>query len=234
MRFVPASGIARAAGEDPIALGMPEDLMPIAIAGAVGLVLAFGVAALSGVVKGAVGFGMPLVIVSGLSTFLDPKIAIAGIIARDDLNVAGDFAIGHYTHEKNPVTARAALTTLDIIEDEGLVDRSATLGAHALDVGAMTVFLYTFQQREIIYNLSELLTGARFTTSYTRVGGQLRDMPPGFEASVRKFLDECEQTIEEVGNKAAFLCSDLASGITGETTFVDAGVNIMGMVFDEE
>ena len=56
---------------------------------------------------------------------------IAGILARDDLNVAGDFAIGHYTHEKNPVTARAALTTLDIIEDEGLVDRSATLGTHA-------------------------------------------------------------------------------------------------------
>ncbi|MCR9109626.1 aspartate aminotransferase family protein [Marivita sp. XM-24bin2] len=58
---------------------------------------------------------------------------IAGIIARDDLNVAGDFAIGHYTHEKNPVTARAALTTLDIIEDEGLVDRSAILGADAQD-----------------------------------------------------------------------------------------------------
>ena len=41
-------------------------------------------------------------------------------------------------------------------------------------------------------------------------------------------------TIEEIGNTAAFLCSDLASGITGETTFVDAGVNIMGMVFDDE
>jgi enoyl-[acyl-carrier protein] reductase I len=41
-------------------------------------------------------------------------------------------------------------------------------------------------------------------------------------------------TIEEIGNAAAFLCSDLASGITGETTFVDAGVNIMGMVFDDE
>ena len=40
--------------------------------------------------------------------------------------------------------------------------------------------------------------------------------------------------IEEIGNTAAFLCSDLASGITGETTFVDAGVNIMGMVFDED
>ncbi len=41
-------------------------------------------------------------------------------------------------------------------------------------------------------------------------------------------------TTEEIGNTAAFLCSDLASGITGETTFVDAGVNIMGMVFEEE
>ena len=41
-------------------------------------------------------------------------------------------------------------------------------------------------------------------------------------------------TIDDVGNAAAFLCSDLASGITGETTFVDAGVNIMGMVFDED
>ena len=41
-------------------------------------------------------------------------------------------------------------------------------------------------------------------------------------------------TTDEVGNAAAFLCSDLASGITGETTFVDAGVNIMGMVFDED
>lgn len=41
-------------------------------------------------------------------------------------------------------------------------------------------------------------------------------------------------TIEEIGNAAAFLCSDLASGITGETTFVDAGSNIMAMVFDDE
>ena len=41
-------------------------------------------------------------------------------------------------------------------------------------------------------------------------------------------------TIEEIGNTAAFLCSDLASGITGETTFVDAGSNIMAMVFDDD
>ncbi|MGB3148614.1 MAG: aspartate aminotransferase family protein [Paracoccaceae bacterium] len=59
---------------------------------------------------------------------------IAAVLARRDLDVCGDFAIGHYTHEKNPVTARAALTTLAIIRDEGLVERAAELGAHALEM----------------------------------------------------------------------------------------------------
>ena len=59
------------------------------------------------------------------------------------------------------------------------------LGAMALDLGAMTVFLYTFTEREKLYNLFELLTGARFTTSYTRVGGQIRDLPPTFIPQLR-------------------------------------------------
>jgi|TARA_B110000037_G_scaffold100845_1_gene117705 4-aminobutyrate aminotransferase len=58
---------------------------------------------------------------------------IAAVIARHDLDIAGDFAIGHYTHEKNPVTARAALTTLDIIADENLYERAAELGKFAID-----------------------------------------------------------------------------------------------------
>jgi NADH-quinone oxidoreductase subunit D len=49
------------------------------------------------------------------------------------------------------------------------------VGAFAMDVGAMTVFLHTFTEREKIYNLCESLTGARFTTSYTRIGGVARD-----------------------------------------------------------
>ena len=72
------------------------------------------------------------------------------------------------------------------------------VGVCAMDVGAMTVFLYTFTEREKIYNMCEQLTGARFTTSYTRVGGQLRDLPEGMEATIRKFLNECETTIDEV------------------------------------
>lgn len=72
------------------------------------------------------------------------------------------------------------------------------VGVFAMDVGAMTVFLYTFTEREKIYNLCEQLTGARFTTSYTRVGGQVRDLPDGFVGAVKRFLDEVEPVIEEI------------------------------------
>ncbi len=71
------------------------------------------------------------------------------------------------------------------------------LGAYAMDAGAMSVFLYTFQEREHIYNLCEQLTGARFTTSYTRIGGQVRDMPEDFPARVRKFCEGCLKTLDE-------------------------------------
>ena len=72
------------------------------------------------------------------------------------------------------------------------------LGAFAMDVGATTVFLYTFTEREKLYNLIELLTGARFTTSYTRIGGQIRDLPDGFIPSLTKFLDEFVPQLDEL------------------------------------
>ena len=57
---------------------------------------------------------------------------IAAVLCRPELDVGGDWAFGHYTHEKNPVTARAALTTIEIIEDEGLVENARRVGAAAL------------------------------------------------------------------------------------------------------
>jgi len=57
---------------------------------------------------------------------------IAAVLVRPDLDRAGELALGHYTHEKNPVTAMAALTTIRIIEDEGLVENAARVGARAL------------------------------------------------------------------------------------------------------
>ena len=72
------------------------------------------------------------------------------------------------------------------------------LGAMALDLGAMTVFLYTFTEREKLYNLFELLTGARFTTSYTRVGGQIRDLPETFIPQVQQFMDGFIPQLDEI------------------------------------
>ena len=72
------------------------------------------------------------------------------------------------------------------------------VGCFAMDCGAMTIFLYTFTEREKIYNLIELLTGARFTTSYTRIGGMTRDLPDGFTGQLRAFLDQLPPVIDEV------------------------------------
>jgi NADH-quinone oxidoreductase subunit D len=71
------------------------------------------------------------------------------------------------------------------------------LGAFAMDVGALTVFLHTFTEREKIYNLCEALSGARFTTSYTRIGGLSRDIPEGWVQECRKFLKEVVVNFDE-------------------------------------
>lgn len=72
------------------------------------------------------------------------------------------------------------------------------VGCFAMDVGAMTVFLHTFTEREKIYNLCESLTGARFTTSYTRIGGLARDLPPGWTDQCRRFAREVVTAINDV------------------------------------
>jgi NADH-quinone oxidoreductase subunit D len=102
------------------------------------------------------------------------------------------------------------------------------VGVFAMDVGAMTVFLYTFTEREKIYNLCEQLTGARFTTSYTRVGGQVRDLPDGFASAVRKFLDELEPVIDEVDKlltrNAIFIARTQNLGVITKQEAIDWGI----------
>lgn len=71
-----------------------------------------------------------LVIGKGLGGGIFP---LAALIARADLDVAGDRALGHYTHEKNPVACAAALATLEFIEENGLLQHAASLGAYAVD-----------------------------------------------------------------------------------------------------
>jgi len=58
---------------------------------------------------------------------------VASVVCKPELDVAQNYAYGHYTHEKNPVITRAALTTINIIEDEGLIENAASVGDYALD-----------------------------------------------------------------------------------------------------
>lgn len=71
-----------------------------------------------------------LVIGKGLGGGIYP---VAALLVREELDVAPDRALGHYTHEKSPVGCAAGLATLEVIEEEGLLERAATLGAQAVD-----------------------------------------------------------------------------------------------------
>jgi len=72
------------------------------------------------------------------------------------------------------------------------------LGTGALDLGAATVFFHTFRERETLYNIIEALTGARLTTSYTRVGGLMRDLPAGWTGQVGAFIDAFPAMLDEI------------------------------------
>ena len=72
------------------------------------------------------------------------------------------------------------------------------LGAFGIDTGAWTVFMYTFTEREKLYKLFEELTGARFTTSYARIGGLMRDVPDGWNDRVKAFCDQFLPILEEI------------------------------------
>jgi NADH-quinone oxidoreductase subunit D len=71
------------------------------------------------------------------------------------------------------------------------------LATHAIDIGAMTVFLYCFREREAILDLFEEYEGARLTTSMFRIGGLRRDLPEGILDRVKAFTDDLPSKVDE-------------------------------------
>jgi NADH-quinone oxidoreductase subunit D len=102
------------------------------------------------------------------------------------------------------------------------------LGAFAMDVGALTVFLHTFTEREKIYTLIEKLTGARFTTTYTRIGGLARDLPEGWTEELRGFLKEVVVNFDESENlltrNPIFVDRTKNVGVIAREVAIDYGV----------
>jgi NADH-quinone oxidoreductase subunit D len=96
------------------------------------------------------------------------------------------------------VTERAKVVRVILMELDRIFGHLLWLGTTAIDVGAFTPFLYTFEDRERIYRLHEAYTGARITTSATRVGGMMADLPEGWIAQLEDFLDTFPRTLAEV------------------------------------
>jgi NADH-quinone oxidoreductase subunit D len=96
------------------------------------------------------------------------------------------------------VTERCKVVRVILMEMDRIFSHLLWLGTTAIDLGAFTVFLYTFQERERIYNLHEAYTGARITTSATRIGGMMADLPPGWIEMLVRFIREFPRTLDEV------------------------------------
>ena len=88
------------------------------------------------------------------------------------------------------VPARAKYIRTMVAEMTRISSHILWLGTHALDIGAMTVFLYSFREREWILDMFEMLTGARLTVSYPRIGGVRNDVSQEFLDSLWQFTEE--------------------------------------------
>lgn len=87
------------------------------------------------------------------------------------------------------IPERAKVVRVMLAELTRLKSHLVWIACHALDIGAMTVFIYAFREREHIMNMYEKISGARMTSNYFRVGGLSADLPDGFEKDVRDFID---------------------------------------------
>jgi NADH-quinone oxidoreductase subunit D len=96
------------------------------------------------------------------------------------------------------LTPRCKYIRVIVSELARISDHLLCTGAMGLDTGAFTFFLYAFYQREVIYDIFETLCGARFTNSYTRVGGVLHDITPQVIEKIRAFLKNFPKTLEDM------------------------------------
>lgn len=99
---------------------------------------------------------------------------------------------------EDDIPERAKVTEVILFELGRLESHLIGIGTHALDLGAMTAFMYCFKERERIYEILEVICGARLTTSYPRVGGLPLDLPDNFEEKVRNFIKIFPSTLNEV------------------------------------
>jgi len=125
------------------------------------------------------------------------------------------------------VTPRCSYIRTIVCELMRLSDHLLCLGAMGLDVGAVTHFMYAFNARETIYEIAEALCGARFTNSYTRVGGVMRDITSLVVNMIRAFLAEMPGVIDDMdrlmGKNRIFVDRMQGVGVLTRTEAIQRG-----------
>ena len=96
------------------------------------------------------------------------------------------------------ITDRCTVLRVIACELSRIISHLVWMGTTAIDLGAYTPFLWTFYERERVYNLQEAWTGARLTPSVTRVGGMMADVPVGWTDQLRAFCTSFPKTLDEV------------------------------------
>jgi len=96
------------------------------------------------------------------------------------------------------ITERCSVLRVIACELSRIISHLVWMGTTGIDLGAFTPFLWTFYERERVYNLQEAWTGARLTTSLTRVGGMMADVPSGWNDQLRDFCRSLPKTLDEV------------------------------------
>jgi NADH-quinone oxidoreductase subunit D len=127
------------------------------------------------------------------------------------------------------ITERARVFRVLLMELDRIFSHLVWVGTTAMDIGAVSVFLYTFQQREHIYDLHEAYSGGRITTSATRVGGMAAEIPPGFIDATRTFIDGLPRVLDEVerllNGNAIWLGRNRDIGVIDGRTAINAGMS---------
>lgn len=120
---------------------------------------------------------------------------------EDYLNAPGNnvaFALGAERLFGIEITERCKVLRVIACELSRVMSHLVWLGTTSIDIGAYTPFLWSFHQREVIYQMLEAWTGARLTTSLTRVGGLMADIPDGWTDQLRSFLGGFLKVIDDV------------------------------------
>ena len=140
---------------------------------------------------------------TGIEKNMEAKTYMKALVMTDRidyLNTLGNNLVYSLAIEKLTdldVPERAQGIRIILVELQRIASHLVWLGTHALDLGAMSVFLYCFREREMIMAINELVSGQRMMTSYIRPGGLWRDVPVEFEAAVRDFLKVFPKHVNE-------------------------------------